>query len=117
MALGVAGRLADPELPDLRSRIKMFEMVAMATIVAVVAGIVLYPIFYLLQASFDVGLPDVRPPSAYGTANFAKVFDYPHIIWNTLVVTFASTVMALLFGWRPGFSRARTCHSSAPSIS
>jgi iron(III) transport system permease protein len=106
MAAGVA--VAGPELPDARSRIKMFEMVAMATIVAVVAGIVLYPIFYLLQASFDVGLPDVRPPSAYGMANYAKLFDYPHIIWNTLVVTFISTVMALLFGFVAAWILTRT---------
>jgi len=86
----------------------MFEMVAMATIVAVVAGIVLYPIYYLLQASFDVGLPDVRPPSAYGTANYAKVFDYPQIIWNTLVVTFVSTLMALLFGFVAAWILTRT---------
>jgi len=80
----------------------------MASIVAVVAGLVLYPIYYLLQASLDVGLPDSRPPTAYGTANFAKLFDYPHIIWNTLVVTFTSTVMALLFGFVTAWILTRT---------
>ncbi len=80
----------------------------MATIVAVVAGFVLYPLYYLLQASFDVGLPDVRPPTAYGVANYAKVFDYPQIIWNTLVVTFASTVLALLFGFVSAWILTRT---------
>ena len=108
MATRSAHQIVDPELPDARSRIKLFEMVAMASIVAVVAGIVLYPIYYLLQASFDVGLPDVRPPTAYGTANYAKLFDYPQIIWNTLVVTFTSTVMALLFGFVSAWILTRT---------
>ncbi|MEQ1612650.1 MAG: hypothetical protein ABL904_07835, partial [Hyphomicrobiaceae bacterium] len=100
--------VADPGLPDTRPRVKMIETVAMATTVAVVAGFVLYPLYYLLQASFDVGLPDVRPPTAYGVANYAKVFDYPQIIWNTLVVTFASTVLALLFGFVSAWILTRT---------
>ncbi|MFM9849741.1 MAG: ABC transporter permease [Hyphomicrobiaceae bacterium] len=99
---------AEPERARTQARIKLFETVAMATVVAVVAGLVLYPIYYLLQAAFDVGLPDSRPPTAYGTENFAKLFDYPHIIWNTLVVTFASTVMALLFGFVTAWILTRT---------
>jgi iron(III) transport system permease protein len=90
------------------ARIKVFETVAMAGIVALVAGLVLYPLYYLLQAAFDVGLPDSRPPTAYGTANFAKLFDYPQIIWNTLVVTFTATVMALLFGFVTAWILTRT---------
>ena len=93
------GSRYEPERARTHARIRLFETVAMATIVAVVAGLVLYPIYYLLQASLDVGLPDSRPPTAYGIANFAKLLDYPQIIWNTLVVTFVSTVMALLFGF------------------
>jgi len=84
------------------------ETVTMATIVALVAGVVLYPIYFLLQASFDVGDANVRPPSAYGLANYAKLFDYPQIIWNTLVVTFAATIMALLFGFLTAWVLTRT---------
>ncbi|HEX6609856.1 MAG TPA: hypothetical protein VF051_03690, partial [Hyphomicrobiaceae bacterium] len=106
---GIGGtETADPQRERTQARIKLFETVAMVTIVAVVAGLVLYPIYYLLQAAFDVGLPDSRPPTAYGTENFAKLFDYPHIIWNTLVVTFASTVMALLFGFVTAWILTRT---------
>lgn len=97
-----------PELPDARQRIKTIETIAMATIVAIVALFVLYPIYYLLQASLDVGLPDIRPPTAYGLDNYAKVLDYPVVLLNTLVVTFASTVMALLFGFIMAWILTRT---------
>ena len=96
------------ELPDARQRIKVIETVMMATIVAIVALFVLYPIYYLLQASLDVGLPDARPPTAYGLDNFAKVLDYPAVLLNTLVVTLASTVMALLFGFVMAWILTRT---------
>lgn len=96
------------EPPDARQRIKVIETIAMATIVAIVAVFVLYPIYFLLQASFDVGLPDVRPPTAYGLDNFAKVLDYPTVLFNTLAVTFASTVMALLFGFVMAWILTRT---------
>ena len=80
----------------------------MATIVAVVAFLTLYPIYYLVQASFDVGLPDTRPPTAYGVANYARLLDYPAIIWNTLLVAFAATAMALLFGFVSAWILTRT---------
>jgi iron(III) transport system permease protein len=106
--VGAAGAEVQPTLPDFRARIRLMEMVSMATIVAVVAFLTLYPIYYLLQASFDVGLPDVRPPTAYGVANYAKLLDYPAIIWNTLLVTFAATAMALLFGFATAWILTRT---------
>jgi len=99
---------AEQDRARTRGRIRLFEGVAMATIVAVVAGLVLYPIYFLLQAAFDVGLPDTRPPTAYGVQNFAKLFDYPQVIWNTLVVTFSSTLMALLFGFVTAWTLTRT---------
>ena len=97
-----------PELPDAGPRIKMMETVTMATIVAMVAGFVLYPIYYLVQASLDVGVADARPPTAYGTANYAKLLDYPQIIWNTFAVTSISTLMALLFGFVGAWILTRT---------
>ena len=38
--------------------------------------LVLYPIFYLIQASLDVGDPEARPPTAYGLDNFAGLPQY-----------------------------------------
>ena len=60
-----------------------------------VAALVLYPIYYLIQASLDVGDPNVRPPAAYGLDNFLTLPRYSTIMLNTLVVSFAATVMAL----------------------
>jgi iron(III) transport system permease protein len=84
------------------------ETVAMVTIVAIVAGLVLYPMYYLFQAALDVGLPDTRPPTAYGLANFAKLLDYPTVLWNTLVVTCVATLLALLFGFLSAWILTRT---------
>jgi iron(III) transport system permease protein len=98
--------LSDP--PDARARLKIMETVAMATTVVVVAAFVLYPIYYLIQASLDVGQADVRPPTAYGLDNYAKVLDYPQVLFNTLVVTLTSTVMALLFGFVMAWILTRT---------
>ena len=80
----------------------------MAAVAATVAVLVLYPIYYLLQAALDVGLPDTRPPTAYGIANFVKLLDYPTVLWNTLVVTCVATLLALLFGFVSAWILTRT---------
>src|ERR1044072_9844534 len=78
-------------------------------LVAVVAGLlVLYPVFYLLQAALNVGDPDARPPTEFGLDNFAGLLSYPQIIINTLTVSFAATVMALVFGFLMAWILTRT---------
>ena len=69
---------------------------------------VLYPVFYLLQAALDVGDPQVRPPTAYGLDNFEAMFNYPQIMLNTLSVSFAATLMALVIGFVMAWILART---------
>jgi iron(III) transport system permease protein len=90
------------------SRAVSGQAATMAVIIAVAAVFVLYPIFYLLQAAFDVGAPDVRPPSAYGLANFEALPKYSEIMLNTLGVSFAATVMALVFGFLTAWILTRT---------
>ena len=46
------------------------QTIAGMLVAAIVGVLVLYPIFFLLQAALDVGDPDVRPPTAYGLGNF-----------------------------------------------
>jgi len=77
-------------------------------VAAVAAVLVLYPVFYLLQAAFDVGDPQTRPPTAYGFDNFQVLLNYPQIMLNTLVVSFAATVMALVIGFVMAWILART---------
>jgi len=77
-------------------------------VAAIAAVLVLYPVFYLLQAAFDVGDPQTRPPTAYGLDNFQVLLNYPRIMLNTLVVSFAATAMALVIGFVMAWILART---------
>jgi iron(III) transport system permease protein len=91
-----------------QGRVVSAQTVAMVVVITVVAIFVLYPIFYLLQAAFDVGAPDVRPPTAYGLDNFSALAKYWEIMLNTLAVTFAATIMALVFGFLTAWILTRT---------
>jgi iron(III) transport system permease protein len=77
-------------------------------VAAVAAVLVLYPVFFLFQAALDVGDPQIRPPTAYGFDNFNSIFQYPQILLNTLTVSVAATVMALLFGFMMAWILTRT---------
>ena len=79
-----------------------------AAVAILAAAFVLYPVFYLFQAAFDVGDPNVRPPEAYGLDNFALLPNYSEIMLNTLGVAFAATMMALLFGFVSAWILTRT---------
>jgi iron(III) transport system permease protein len=81
---------------------------AMTAVIAAAALLVLYPIYFLLDASLDVGDPDARPPAAYGFDNFAALLNYQGIMINTLAVAFAATVMALAFGFLTAWILHRT---------
>ena len=75
----------------------------MARLVSLLVGgaaaiLVLYPIFFLIQASLSVGDPQARPPEAYGLDNFADLPRYSHIFGNTVTVAMAATAMAVIFG-------------------
>ncbi len=84
------------------------QKVAGYGVAAVAAVLILYPVFFLLQAAFDVGDPQVRPPTAYGFDNFNGIFQYPQILLNTLTVSVAATVMALVFGFVMAWILTRT---------
>ena len=77
-------------------------------VAAVAAVLVLYPVFFLFQAALDVGDPQVRPPTAYGFDNFNGIFQYPQILLNTLTVSVAATLMALVFGFVMAWILTRT---------
>jgi iron(III) transport system permease protein len=86
----------------------LLQYAVMALVIAIVAAFVLYPIYYLVQASLDVGVADSRPPTAYGLDNFARLGDYQTIMLNTLVVTFVATILALVFGFLTAWILTRT---------
>ena len=93
----------------------------MARLVSLAVGgaaavLVLYPIFFLLQASLSVGDPQARPPEAYGLDNFADLPRYSHIFANTVTVAVAATVMAVLFGFIMGWILSRTNVPGRPAL-
>jgi iron(III) transport system permease protein len=94
-------------VPSARSLISVQKMAGYG-VAAVAAVLVLYPVFFLLQAALDVGDPQVRPPTAYGFENFNGIFQYPQILLNTLTVSVAATVMALVFGFVMAWILTRT---------
>jgi iron(III) transport system permease protein len=77
-------------------------------VAAVAAVLVLYPVFYLFQAAFDVGDPQTRPPTAYGFDNFENLLQYTQILLNTLTVSVAASVMAVVIGFLMAWILART---------
>jgi iron(III) transport system permease protein len=84
------------------------QAVAGVAVTGIAAVLVLYPIFYLVQAALDVGDPDVRPPSAYGLGNFEALGQYAEILFNTVWVSLVATVMAVLFGFVTAWILSRT---------
>lgn len=94
-------------MPSTGSPVSVQKMAGYG-VAAVAAVLVLYPVFFLLQASLDVGDPQVRPPTAYGFENFSGILEYPQILLNTLTVSIAATVMALVFGFVMAWILART---------
>lgn len=77
--------------------------------VAVVAGaLVLYPIYFLFQAALNVGDPEAKPPTDYGIDNFVNLGQYGEILLNTVTVSLAATVLALLFGFVTAWILSRT---------
>ncbi len=94
--------------PAARWRVPSGQAIAGVVVAGAVGVLVLYPIFYLMQAALDVGDPDARPPTAYGLGNFEALPQYSEIMLNTLTVSLAATVMALLFGFVTAWILSRT---------
>ncbi|MCJ2023452.1 ABC transporter permease [Methylobacterium sp. J-067] len=98
-----------PPLPMVAHRRHFPTQKVVGYAVAITAALcVLYPIYYLIQASLDVGDPNVRPPTAYGLDNYALLPNYWEVMLNTLVVAFAATAMAMVFGFLFAWILTRT---------
>ena len=84
------------------------QTIASVLVGGLAAVLVLYPIFYLIQAALNVGDPQARPPQEYGFANFGGLFQYPTILWNTVVVAVLATILAVIIGFVMGWILSRT---------
>ncbi len=90
-------------------RLTVSPQALVGALVAIAAGLlVLYPVAFLLQAALNTGDPEARPPTQYGLDNFAGLIAYPQILLNTLIVSFAATVMALVLGFVMAWIITRT---------
>jgi iron(III) transport system permease protein len=84
------------------------QTVVGGAVAAVAAVLVLYPIYFLFQAALNVGDPEAKPPTDYGFDNFAGLGRYSEILLNTVSVSLAATVLALLFGFVTAWILSRT---------
>jgi iron(III) transport system permease protein len=91
-----------------RTRIASVSNITIIGVMLLCSGLVLYPIFFLLEASFNVG--DVQDPSAseFGFANYIGLTDDLHIIADTATVAVIATVMAVFFGFVLAWILTRT---------
>jgi iron(III) transport system permease protein len=96
--------------PILRARwsLPSAQTIVGAAVAAVAAALVLYPIYFLFQAALNVGDPEAKPPTDYGFGNFAGLGQYWEILLNTVTVSLAATVLALLFGFVTAWILSRT---------
>jgi iron(III) transport system permease protein len=79
-----------------------------AVVVALCAGLVVYPLGFLLLVAGNTGDPQAWPPKEYGVANLAGLFREPTILINTLVVSAVATVLAIAFGFGIAWILSRT---------
>jgi iron(III) transport system permease protein len=84
------------------------QSVVGGAVAAAAAVLVLYPIYFLFQAALNVGDPEAKPPTDYGLDNFLALGRYWEILLNTLTVSLAATVLALLFGFVTAWILSRT---------
>ena len=71
-------------------------------------GLVLYPLFFVVAQSFNIGDPEVFPPAAYGLDNYLNLPDDARILGNTAFVALLATAMAVLFGFILAWILTRT---------
>jgi iron(III) transport system permease protein len=84
------------------------QTVVGVVVAAAAAVLVLYPIYFLFQAALNIGDPEAKPPTDYGLDNFAALGRYWEVLLNTVTVSLAATVLALLFGFVTAWILSRT---------
>jgi iron(III) transport system permease protein len=84
------------------------QAVATAAVLVFCAGLVIYPLVYLVAESLNVGESDIFPPTAYGVANYFDLIDDWHVLANTAFVACIATVMAVAIGFLAAWTLTRT---------
>jgi iron(III) transport system permease protein len=77
-------------------------------VVLTCGSLVLYPVFFLVTESFNVGDPGQFPPALLGLDNYSNLYDDARILGNTAMVACLATIMAVLFGFTLAWILTRT---------
>ena len=83
-----------PGRPDLR----LGRYLIVPAVLLTVGLMVMYPVFFLVTESLNVGEAGVFPPEELGFGNFIDMIDDAKVLWNTAFVAGISTVMAVAIG-------------------
>ena len=85
-----------------------FELLASAAVALVCVGLIVYPLFFLLAESINVGDPQTFPPTDIGLDNFADLSLGVTVLLNTGYVAITATVMAVAAGFVLAWILTRT---------
>ena len=77
-------------------------------VMAICAGLVLYPLVFLVQMALNSGDAQTWPPAQYGLDNFDGLLRNPKILLNTLHVSALAASMAVLIGFSMAWILSRT---------
>lgn len=84
------------------------EYLISAVVAAVCVALILYPLFFLLTESINVGDPQTFPPEQVGLDNFFDLSLDLKVLLNTAYVAIAATIMAAVLGFVLAWILTRT---------
>jgi iron(III) transport system permease protein len=85
-----------------------FETLASLAVALLCVALIVYPLFFLLAESINVGDPQAFPPTELGFDNFTDLSLSVTVLLNTAYVAIAATVMAVLAGFVLAWILTRT---------
>jgi iron(III) transport system permease protein len=106
-AAGIIRRLRHT-LNNLVARSKSTQGITTLLVLGGCGLLVLYPVLFLIEESFNTGDPESFPPESIGWANYAHVFEDVHVLGNTVMVATLATVMAVVIGFLLAWILSRT---------
>jgi iron(III) transport system permease protein len=80
--------------PDRR----LGRFLVVPAILATIGLLVIYPVFFLVSESLNVGDAGTFPPEEIGFGNYQDMVSDTQVLWNTAFVAGLATVMAIGFG-------------------
>jgi iron(III) transport system permease protein len=106
MAARAGGLLT--RLRRLWERVATVQGVTTAAVLIGCGALVLYPVLFLIEESFNTGDPIVFPAERFGLGNYLDLVHDLGIVRNTALVAFLATAMAIGFGFVLAWILSRT---------